>query len=207
MKCCLTTKRQVLLLKPVVNCKRILGLLLLALLLINCNNSKNASGDLPTSFFDVSKYFDNQVAQLDSLQPSVLKNASLNGKTEVQNLDSLEWRKELKLFKSLNINKPSWKDSYEVDTLLALNEKIIEYKLLDKDLPVKKLVIKYDLASGNISSISGTIFDKNMLYHSELELNYIVNPDNNRMQEFSIKGSQKIFLLQQKTYEITVELK
>lgn len=65
-------------------------------------------------YYDINGLVEEQLLLLDSISPSLLKIATINGieeKTEFTPSDSL-WEKELLIFRSADINKPMLVDSY-----------------------------------------------------------------------------------------------
>jgi len=98
-----------------MNQRLIWGLLLL--FLWGCSNNDSTSVGTETDrFFDVEGYFAGEVDRLQSEQPNIQKQVSLNGEQESIQPDTLNFEKELSVFLNSGINKVSWIDSYSADT-------------------------------------------------------------------------------------------
>ncbi len=98
-----------------MNQRLIWGLLLIALW--GCSNGDSANADSETDrFFDVEGYFAGEVDRLQSEQPNIQKQVSLNGEEESVQPDTLNFEKELSVFLNSDINKVSWIESYTADT-------------------------------------------------------------------------------------------
>lgn len=98
-------------------------------------------------FFDLSTYFKGEQERLQQLSTSFTKKAVVNGKEEIKQLESLDFKKELAMFVDSDINKIAWLDKYEVDSIFANGSlQSIEYKTNDQSLKTQGLTIQFDQA-------------------------------------------------------------
>ncbi|MDR3693309.1 hypothetical protein [Mucilaginibacter sp.] len=145
--------------------------------------------------FDLTGYLKKDAARLNQLNRPVRKTVSHNGVTETKTVHIADWSSELGLFIDADINKPAFKNSYQVideDSLLV-------YKAMEKDLRVRELIIKR--AGQNIKYI--LVYNKveNQLYKTTQKLIYF--PDS----VYRIETVQHVKLLGTNTYIIQGILK
>ncbi|WP_295672104.1 hypothetical protein [uncultured Mucilaginibacter sp.] len=145
--------------------------------------------------FDLTGYLKKDAAKLKKLNRPVDKTVTHNGVTETKTLHIADWNSELGLFIDADINKPAFKNSYQVideDSLLV-------YKAKEKDLKVRELIIKR--TGGGIRYV--LIYNKveNLLYKTTQKLTYF--PDS----VYRIETVQHVKLLGTNTYFIQGILK
>lgn len=142
------------------------------------------------TYFSISDYFNNEAARLSKTNPMITKTVFVNDKTEEKKLRITNWEQELSSFIDADINKASWKGSFQLkksdtsETYLSQSEKI----------PVKKVVIL--LRGKNVEGIKIFLENKNVLYSSTDSLVYLPN------DYFEINKTQKIKLMDTKRYII-----
>ncbi|WP_443938304.1 hypothetical protein [Pedobacter sp. MW01-1-1] len=162
------------------------------LLLAAC--SRPETNDNAT-YFDLKGYFEQEAFRLQKRNLPVRKKVEINGSTESKTLTITDWTKELAIFADADINKKSWKGSFQVSDTGAE----LIYSTNNKKIPVKKLVIQK--AHNRIKKIEIIVLNKNILFHSSDTLLYY--PDS----LYSIKKEQKIKFLSAKNYRISGEMK
>lgn len=121
-------------------------LFLLLLLFVACklDNIGSDSGVAPTPFFDLEAYFDQEIARLDSLQPKLEKTASIDGEVEKKRIEETDFEQELRVFRRSGINRPSWADKYQIDSIQEEGVlKKIQYTVLDTSLYTRLLSISF----------------------------------------------------------------
>jgi hypothetical protein len=137
------------------------------LLLFNaaCKPNINSNGTTP-KYFDINGYFAGEAARLTKLNKPVLKTVTDNKSVETKQVYIKDWNTELDFFKSADINKPAWKDSYSADT----SGGFLVYKAKDETLKTQELIIKKD----GLKVKWILIFDhtKNLLYQTREKLTY-----------------------------------
>ncbi|PHN01695.1 hypothetical protein [Flavilitoribacter nigricans] len=97
-----------------------------------------------TPFFKLEAYFDREIARMDSLQPTLQKMVTVDGASEEQRIESTDYQKEFQIFRRSDINRPSWIDKYQVDSLRENGGvQIVNYTALDTSLNTRLLRVSY----------------------------------------------------------------
>jgi len=164
--------------------------LILLLGIASCKRDSNAAADTK-AFFDIKGYFEADSARLTKVNPLVTKTVIHNKVPETQKVHIQDWGTELSLFIESDINRPSWKDSYDVSKA----ENVISYTAKDPTLKTQRIVIKME----NDKVKWMTIFNhtKNIVYENNEKLTYI--PDST----YIISRKQSVRILGTNTYRIT----
>lgn len=166
-----------------------------ALALFSCNQRKEAQANTNLAYFDIKGYFEKEISRLQALNPIVNKTVGVNGTAENKSTKIADWTKELAIFVNADINKTSWKGSFNKQQ----QNGVAIYTSENKKIPIKKVSITWKgQKAGRIEII---IDNKNILYQSQDTLTYW--PDS----LYSIKKYQKIKLLKAKNYSVIGKLK
>jgi len=163
--------------------------LLSTLLLPACKPAIKETG-ARLNYFDLKGYFKTSATQLTAHNKPVFKTAIHNGNSQSKKVNIVNWDMELSLFSASDINKPAWKDSYQVQN--AGNT--IFYKTKDPELETKQITINMD--GGKVKWIMIINHAKNLLYETKEKLTYV--PDS----MYRIKKWQHVRLLGTNTYDI-----
>lgn len=130
-------------------------LLLLALLWLTAaclpgHRESEASSASP--FYDLEAFFSSEVERLQREQPPVDKTVQLDGQSEFQQLDSLDYRDELSVFHNSDINRAAWWDKYAIDSTFSGNRlNNIRYTAEEPDLKIRSVSIDFD--GGKVSRV------------------------------------------------------
>ncbi len=139
-------------------------------------------------FFNLSDYFEAEIARLNGNNQQVDKVIKINGESAQQTLDSIDYEKELAVFVNSGINKTSWVDKYQADSTFndagLLTELV--YTALDEDLKTQQLIIQF--ASEQVQRIDITNRSGTILAKMRQQLSY------NPAQGYSIESQQDILL-------------
>ncbi len=167
--------------------------ILFILLLAGCVNKQEDISNTPP-YFDLKAYFEKEAIRLQTQGPLLTKTVSQNGESEKKEIKITDWKSEFGFFTASDINKPAWRDSYQV----IKNGNQIIYLSKDNGLRTQKIEINRN-PQGGIKQI--TILNKtsNILYTSTEELNYY--PDS----LYTINKQQKVLLNSLNTYQIKSE--
>src|SRR5690606_11494716 len=87
-----------------------LWLVLLVLLLAACERKAQRRAQ---AFYDLDSLLNTQITRLVELQPSLEKEAVINGESEkvvLRDLDSASWAREFEIFRQLDLNEKTRKD-------------------------------------------------------------------------------------------------
>lgn len=167
--------------------------------MLSCNNSANTEAnravDLP--FFDMQTYFKEEINRLNELQPPVKKTVAINQATETNEISTIDYEKELKVFSSSDINKMAWFDKYKIDSLFENSQlKGVIYKSLDENLKTKKVSISFQ--DDEVSQIEIENKTKSFIAASDQKLIYAPSSG------YSILTSQEMSIGKDKEIKIEV---
>jgi hypothetical protein len=141
----------------------------------------------------------------DALQRSALhltKELSIEGKTEQTVLKQVDWTKELALFKAIDLNKPVYRDLYNVQK--SPDGKQHRYTALKHQLPVQSLLIVWDSAGQEVERIEVEYTEQNTLYSIERSLRLEIK--NGQITRYRITGKQTMFMSKASDYTIVASV-
>ena len=168
-------------------------LIFFAITLISCNQPITKSGK---RYPDIKSFFEKEALRLSSIKKHVEKTVSRNGNKETKNIGNLNWLNEFNLFIESDINKPAWKEFYQI----SQKHDLTIYNALDSSLRTRYIIIKKK-SDGTIKYVE--IFNKtaNSLYQSSEHLAYLTD------SICSIKKQQNVILLGNNQYQIISRIK
>ena len=142
----------------------------ICLLMVSCQDKLPVKEIVP--FFDLEAFFQEEISKLHTDQ-AVEKQISLNGKTEKQELTNWAASQELEGFKEFNINRPAWRDQYQVDSLRNTEGTLegVRYMAMDSSLRIRQLEIDW-AATGEVAEIRVEKFSENMVVYFHQKLHY-----------------------------------
>ena len=152
------------------------------LLFFSCENNKPPTQT--ASYFDLKSYFEKQAKELSRNNLKLKKSVSKDNETEEKLFDKPDWKEELKPFSECDINKPSWKNSFRIDSTEDLGIQCISYSAKDSSLKIKS--INFCFEHDSLTFIRIEKHTDNMYYDNYTVLNYFPQ------KAYSIKSSQKI---------------
>jgi hypothetical protein len=170
--------------------KKNLAFAFLLLSLAACQQKEIRNKQL--EYVDLQGFFSAEASRLNSRKPTFTKTVGINGKKENKVLsNTIDWDKELNVFKEADINKPAFKGMYQITTLA--NKTI--YTSNSKNAPVKRIEVDF---GDTKKPIGIRIFQltKNMIYQSTDTLSYY--PDS----VYSIHKKQAVRILGTTVYTI-----
>lgn len=153
--------------------------------LSSCIKNKDKLTTNEEYFFNLKNYFEREAQRLTKKQTIVLKEVRRNSSFEIKEVKIQDWEKEFGLFIESDINKLSWKDSYQE---IAHQDTLI-FKSKDPKLRTQEITIIKE--NERIKEIFIKNIVKNYLYKSNEELVYY--PDSlyqiNKQQDVLVIGS------------------
>jgi len=181
-----------------------IGLTLLILTGVSgCLGSSNETDLISkrTPYFNLETYFTSEIDRLSKQKTTLDKKASLNGKTENQTLQSVDWEKELAIFSLSDINKPAWRDKYAADTSVQGQQTTVTYTATDTEMRTQSINLVFDQNTATPKSI--TIFNHadNFVYQLSENLTYQSNSG------YQIQTTQKVILMSPQTFNIEARFK
>lgn len=174
-------------------------------LLTSCGREE-AQDDGPKLYYDLKGFIENQIIQLNDKKPEINKAARLGEKSEVAKTTLVDWKKELELFIQADLNKPSYRQSYEI---MQQDPTHYEYQLkTNADLPVRYLKIETDSVLKQPLYIEALIHTKNKIYDSEKKIVMRLEKKDNLLQvdNYEVDGYQKLILMDKKTFSIRAKI-
>lgn len=148
-----------------------------------------------STFFDLKQFFEEETAYLNNQKISVQKDIQYNNQKETKIVQIKNWKKELKVFSDSDINKPSWKDKYTLDsTNIGNGLSLLHYKAIDESLNTQILDIKF--INQQVHSILIVKKMSNQVYESQQYLTYIPR------KSYSIKKMQNVTTMDKEEYQI-----
>lgn len=173
--------------------KKYLSLLspfILLLGIASCKRDSNAANDTK-AFFDIKAYFEADSARLTKANPLITKTVTHNQIPETQKVHVANWGTELSLFLQSDINKPAWRNSYDVSKA----DNVTVYAAKDPALKTQRIVIKEE--NNKLKWILIINHTKNVLYENTEKLSYF--PDS----LYLIQKKQRVRVLGTDTYRIS----
>lgn len=171
--------------------KQHLYLLIFLVSVLSCKEQTQHEMPNQKPYFDLSGYFQQQAAYLTNQKQIVKKIVSKNNLSEQKTLQLTSWANELELFSSSDINKADWLNSYTVDSTAQL----ITYRSKDPKLHTKYIKV-YKTSTGTVQRISILNSDKNWLYQSIEQLDYLPG------SHYKISKKQRIRIMGENQYTI-----
>jgi hypothetical protein len=157
------------------------------------------------TYYDIDGVVDEQLLLLDSIIPSLLKTANINGikqKIDLSPTDSI-WRRELEIFRSADINKPRLSDSYAQKEAISKSDSSIIY--ISK-FPKSTLAdtIRITFVNKLPSKIYASLRSQNTLFKSSKKLKLEFSNVNGRqmLTDYSVAGWQKMISKDATYFEI-----
>mgnify|MGYP001055802795 CR=1 FL=1 len=169
------------------------ALALILIFFIQCSNKSNSS-EYPVVHFDIKGLIQNQISKLEQNDSQLQKNLKFNDRESKVHSDSIEWEKEFRIFRALDINKPALVPLY--DSSITENQTKYFPNRDSRKASVRELVInKYP--SGKIKSLKGKILEDNYLYNSESDVFIRFTETPNLIDTYSINVSTKVIFRDQ----------
>ncbi|MDH5474789.1 MAG: hypothetical protein OEX22_03775 [Cyclobacteriaceae bacterium] len=165
-------------------------------LLLSCNTDPSNQQAIK-AFYNIDSLINAEVDFLSKNDASLVKGEGNNIEDNTaRKLDLKEWKQELEIFKSMDINQPGLVDAYKkgiYDDKLS-NLDILRYSALDENLHVQEVNFYYLTSIQNLKKITAQINNKNTIYQSSktLSLTFDKTKGLSVLKEYSIVGSQKL---------------
>ncbi|MEO6685430.1 MAG: hypothetical protein ABIN24_05670 [Dyadobacter sp.] len=172
----------------------------------SCDSAQERQSKVLT-YYDLKGFVDSQISVLNKEKPEVVKTMSVSGKNETRTSREMDWKKELELFIQADINKPAYSKSYSTTKPDSLT--IVYTLTTEESLPVRYLKIEMDKISGMPLMIQALLRSENKLYQSEknIEMHGSVKGGQWHLNTYSIKGYQKLAMMDKKTFDVSAQVK
>lgn len=157
-----------------------------------CDNEAQQAKQ-PDVYYDVAAFVKGQISTLNARKPTVSKILDVKGQHQTQKINAVNWSRELELFTQADINKPAFRNSYQVSRPDSLT---YQYKLKPGEkLTVQSLSVRLDSATGQPRKIEAILMTTNPLYRSERRLLLESGSANGKgwqVQHYSMNGFQQL---------------
>ena len=162
-----------------------------------CQSGGQKGADV-TPFFDLEAFFQGEIGRMEGVH-EVEKKITFNGKTEEQQVKNWDATVEMEGFKELHINRPTWKDQYQIDSLKGEGGILegIRYAARDSSLRIRQVEI--DWKAGAVEEVRVEKYMKNLIVFFHQTLKY--RPE----EGYSLWRAQKVPLM--KRSELGVEVR
>jgi len=147
------------------------------------------------SFFNIPGYFEEQVKELNKVNPLVLKTVATNQEDEQKEIHISNWDIELSSFLAVDLNKAAYIDEIVKDS----TNNTVTYSLPNDKFDLNKVTITYSDGEPRIFEVERRT--KNMLYETKEKLRY------EKDKSYRIEKDQKVVFLGQHNYLIKGDIK
>lgn len=182
--------------------------------ILSCTDPVERESD-SLKYYDLNGLIDQQLVWLIELNPKIQKTAVLNGipESSSMHLDSVQWARELKIFRDADLNKSRLRQEYRIVEDLSeptSNLKIRLYEAINKEMmEVEYLKIFYVEEEDDLRKLEASVREKNALFSSKKML-YMTFEDNGngsiKIIHFKIEGHQKMILMDTVKFSLEVFL-
>jgi len=147
---------------------RSIFLLGLALLLAGCSGSSAAANNQePQPFFPLEAFIDGEIERLSAAQPEVSKTITVNGQSEEQTTQDINFQYDLAPFRNADINRPAWIEKYRTEA----TGQDTAYVALDSNLLIQRLAV-LRREDGTVRQIEISRRTGNVLSDGQQEMRY-----------------------------------
>ena len=190
-------------------------ILVFFLLLVHLGCTTKPQKAAGSKWFDVPKFVNGLVVNMDDKNPKVTKTFILNNTSETKQYayaDSSFWAKELTKLSELDLNKPQFRDEITLNARIKDNNSnllIDEYLLTGKkDTPFKKLSIYYLKYPLDVRQVYVELKSDNLIAHSETKISLWLNRYNDKLliDSLQITGEDKTLMQPSRDYHIITKV-
>lgn len=177
-------------------------LLFLFLFVIEACSPISTSKANEKRYFDLASFVQKQIDLLSNQPLLIEKKIYLDGKQQEISIDSINWTKELALFKEADINLPSLSGSYAIKE--DKQEHIVSYLAKEDKLRVREMQIVFgegSIENINVKEVKIVYAENNQLYEISRKMNMKIK--DGKLYAYAIQGFQKVVLKDSTIYEIS----
>lgn len=130
-------------------------LLLLSFALLSCGQAQEAEAAIEAKayFFSLEKFFQAEAERLEKIGQSLDKTIQINDQEENHLVEQVDYKREFSMFRKADINRPAWRDKYQVDSLYTDEQlRKIHYLSLDPELKTQEIEVNLD-QDGKVAQI------------------------------------------------------
>lgn len=182
------------------------------LLLGACQEAQNNQVKAASSrYFDVPAFIRRQVALLNSQKPVAVKSVmESNQIAESKTINNPNWSKELESFAELDLNRPAYRNAYNITRQVDSAGRVTEIyrKKPDTEGNIQLLAVTTD-QSKKVFAIRAIRKSENLLLSNQTELEFFTDTKSgdNRVRSFKISGQQKPIFFDTLHYVIMTQIR
>ncbi len=151
-------------------------------------------------YFDLKAWVAETVKQKSGKRCVLVKKTLIDGKSEKQALEQINWEHELMLFAEADLNSPALTDDYQIVENKA--EKTMVYQSTNPNNKVQKMEIKG--YPDQLSEIAIEVAETNQFYEAKRKMRLKLL--DNQLIAYQIMGFQRILFKNAMEYEINAQL-
>ena len=157
------------------------------------------------AYFDLNTWLDDQLDQLKQSEVGMNKTILINGEKDQTSVKPqlIDWENTLDIFRELDINKPNYLNSFEVEEQAEQGGKVIRYFAKDPLLKVQQMEVRFE--GDQLVSLSGEIQEENLFFVSKRHFQINASATG-RLESLSLSGFQKLVAKDTMQYEIHLQL-
>lgn len=147
------------------------------------------------NFYNVDSLISSQVRSLKARELD--KTVTFGEKKEQAKLipDTIQWENELEMFRLIaQINKPSFRDAYEVNEIRDTNSNLMVREIKAKrEVPVPSMRLFYLRTQSDLRRIEATLNDENSVYSNKRRMVLQLDRDH-QLSRYRVDGFQKMIM-------------
>lgn len=151
------------------------------------------------NYYDLPSFFAEEIANLQAKGQWVRKHVTKDGHSHIIERGNIDWKEELDAFKEADINRPAWRGQFKVDSISLERVFVITYKTINKEIPVKNVVVTIDKETNQCLQITVDRRTENFLYSSDQSLYFTTG------EGYMMKGKLSVTMLFDSEYSIESE--
>lgn len=176
-----------------------LTIILLSFSFFSCQQNSASSQTASTQaipFFNLKSFFDTEINTKLKNYKLVKKTVTINGRVETKNIEIMDWHEELSSFYNADINKPAWRDKYQlIERPFGANGTVRTFQTNEKHLKTKQLSVIQDDSTKDFK-INIITSDKTAVTQSDTQLLYDVNSGYTISTQQKLLGSTETVVIQ-----------
>jgi hypothetical protein len=172
---------------------------------------KKITAPVNNIYFDVPGFIREQVTLLQARKPTAVKTVQEAGKQiETKTLQNPNWTKELEVFAELDINKPAFRNAYNITRQTSSTGSVTEIyqKKPDTDGDIQLLTVTKN-ADQQVEAIRAVRESSNVLLSNSTEMQLLCDTKTGTsfVRSFRISGRQKPIIFDTLRYVIITQIR
>ncbi len=175
----------------------IVSVLILSLCMLMACKNEQPTSSTKLVYIDLKSVVQSDIDSNTKNQKKETKIITMNGTQESQQLDSVDWQKEMELLLNCDINKSDWKDKFTTQNIASENK--IVYTTNSSKIPIKKMSIYFLDSTQKVKYIEVEKETSTILFSNKQHIIYYP------FQSFKINTQQKLLFMRDFNAEIEIK--